>query len=71
MPVVAGVADGDAGNPYYNSTTTANYIAKWVSGANTSHGLHIDYGKMSLSLPFCLGFAVKVVMHVVRSRHLE
>ncbi len=32
-------------NPYSDPKVTADYVAKWVQGANSSYGLHIDYGK--------------------------
>ena len=42
-----GVSDGATGNnPYYNPKMTADYVAKWVQGANTTYGLHIDYGAL-------------------------
>ncbi|XP_033098878.1 galactocerebrosidase-like [Anneissia japonica] len=33
----------DKGSPYSNITMTANYILKWMNGAQKYHGLFIDY----------------------------
>ena len=52
------MADGATGNnPFNNPKLTADYVATWVQGANSTYGLHIDYGtaaKVSRSLPDCL-----------------
>lgn len=35
---------GIGSNPYENVSVTADYVTKWVRGANSTYGLHIDYG---------------------------
>ncbi len=41
---VAGVGDGTEGNtPYNDPKLTADYVANWVQGANSTYGLTIDY----------------------------
>jgi hypothetical protein len=39
------VDDTNQNNPFSNPKLTADYVAKWVQGANSTYGLHIDYGE--------------------------
>ncbi len=60
------MADGAVGNnPYNNPKLTADYVAKWVQGANSTYGLHIDYGTLP-SPPPRLPCAAVVCVRVAR-----